>query len=261
MKIDEFLSVPENRAFARTVSLQAAGTLAPTEARMNKRFVEPLLDRVAKDETMSSEAADEAMGLGGGELALMIVVPIVVQVLAQFFQKLGKNNSSVKSRLERESHIAPPIAQVAVVVSSDKGASEWKSRAKLRQVLGENFNDTELRNLCFDLKIDYENLSGENKADIAREIAAYAERHGRICELFDMVKELRSHISWQDDADSTKVTPTVFPGVSAEGVFVFCISLQDAKRLASHTRFTRNQKAFQELARTINIALQEHMVS
>ncbi|MCP4538838.1 MAG: hypothetical protein GY832_17020 [Chloroflexi bacterium] len=248
MKIDEFLSVPENRAFARTVSLQAAGTLAPSEARMNKRFVEPLLDRVAKDQTMSPEAANAAMGLGGGELALIAIVPIVTQVLFQFLQKLGKNNlAAVTSRLKGEPHSALPIAQVAV--SSDKGASEWKSRAKLRQTLAKGFNDTELRDLCFDLNIDDENLFGENAVDIAREIAAYAMRHGRLDELFAIVKELRPHVSWQDDVDPTGGAPTAFPGVPTEGVLVVYMPL------------AQNRKALQELTRAVNIALQEHMVS
>ncbi len=256
--MDEFMAVPANRALVRTISLQATNILAPSETKLNKRFVEPLLDMVAQGETMTTETAELAMGLGGGELALMTIIPIVVQVLFQFLQKLGENNfEAVKSRLKRE----PPIAQIAGVVSLDERASEWIDRVKLRQVLDENFNTTELRDLCFDLNIDYENLAGENEANIAREIVSYAVRHGQICELFVMVKELRSHISWQGGVDSIGVAPIVFPGVPAEGVLVVYLPLQDAKRLASSTRFTRNQKAFQELVRTVNIALQEHSVS
>jgi len=37
--------------------------------------------------------------------------------------------------------------------------ADKSSRAQLRRVLDEYFNETELRNLCFDMGIDYEGLS------------------------------------------------------------------------------------------------------
>ena len=50
----------------------------------------------------------------------------------------------------------------------------------LRQILAERFNEGELRTLCFDLGIDYENLPGQGKADKARELVAYFQRRGDI---------------------------------------------------------------------------------
>jgi tetratricopeptide (TPR) repeat protein len=64
---------------------------------------------------------------------------------------------------------------------------------RLRQTLTGLFDDGELRTLCFDLGIDYQSLPGEGKADKARELVAYCDRHGRIAELEDQVRQLRSN--------------------------------------------------------------------
>ena len=65
---------------------------------------------------------------------------------------------------------------------------------RLRQILTEHFDDGELRTLCFDLRIDYQSLPGEGKADKARELVAYCDRHERIAELEDKVRQLRSNV-------------------------------------------------------------------
>src|SRR5579859_280644 len=69
-------------------------------------------------------------------------------------------------------------------------------RKKLRQILTEYFNEDELRELCFDINIDYENLSAGSKAGKARELVAFAERHGKTQELVEQVRTLRPGASW-----------------------------------------------------------------
>ena len=67
-------------------------------------------------------------------------------------------------------------------------------RIRLRQVLIDYFNDDELRDLCFDLGIDYENLAGAGKAGKARELIAYAQRRGTLEDLARQVKSLRPNV-------------------------------------------------------------------
>jgi len=55
--------------------------------------------------------------------------------------------------------------------------------SELRRILVARFNVNELRNLCQDLAIDYEILPSENKEAIARELAAYCQRHARLSDL------------------------------------------------------------------------------
>jgi hypothetical protein len=50
---------------------------------------------------------------------------------------------------------------------------------QLRDQIDQTFDEEELRGLCFALKIDYDNLCGESKADKIRELLAYCQRHNR----------------------------------------------------------------------------------
>ena len=84
--------------------------------------------------------------------------------------------------------------------------ADRSSRAQLRRVLDEYFNETELRNLCFDMGIDYEGLSSGGKADKARELIAHCERHGRVDELERRCRELRPNAPWADRPQPSAIT-------------------------------------------------------
>lgn len=61
----------------------------------------------------------------------------------------------------------------------------------LRQVLISRFDEEELRDLIFDLAIDYDSLSGAAKKDKARELISFCRRHGCLPELKQAVLERR----------------------------------------------------------------------
>jgi hypothetical protein len=67
--------------------------------------------------------------------------------------------------------------------------------AKLRRTLTTCFNESELRDLCFDLRVDYDDLPGQSKADKARELVAYFNRRGRLAELTKVCGQLRPNAS------------------------------------------------------------------
>jgi len=68
--------------------------------------------------------------------------------------------------------------------------------AKLRKNLVKYFSDSELRDLCFDLGVNYDDLPGLGKGDKARELIAYLERRGRIFELVEACRQRRPNESW-----------------------------------------------------------------
>lgn len=80
----------------------------------------------------------------------------------------------------------------------DAGTHQQVNRALLRRYLTEHFNDSELRNLSFDLAIPYEDLGGHGKADKARELVAYADRHGKIEALLQLSAEERPNVNWSE---------------------------------------------------------------
>lgn len=66
----------------------------------------------------------------------------------------------------------------------------------LRDNLNTYFSVSELRSLCFDLGIDYENLAGDSKNVKVMELVQMMQRHGRLPELVDLVRQQRPHVSW-----------------------------------------------------------------
>lgn len=65
------------------------------------------------------------------------------------------------------------------------------SAPDLRRLINKDFNDSELRDLCHDMKIDYEALPGQGKNDKVRELVIYVERHNRMGELEQNYRRLR----------------------------------------------------------------------
>ncbi len=72
-------------------------------------------------------------------------------------------------------------------------------RTRLRMMIDQCFNKSELQTLCFDLTVDYDILNGENKSDKARELVAYFQRRGAICDLVAKCQELRPNVSWEGE--------------------------------------------------------------
>lgn len=82
------------------------------------------------------------------------------------------------------------------------------NRSKLRQLLDDHLNENELRDLCFDLGIDYENLPPGAKKDKARELILAVENAGRFPELFNWIKLHRPAVNWDEVLGTAVTDPT-----------------------------------------------------
>lgn len=74
----------------------------------------------------------------------------------------------------------------------------------LKAVMDKHFTQEEIRDLCFDLDIDYDNLAGETKAGRVRELILYMARDGRLEALITRVRRIRPNaelpeVSSEDD--------------------------------------------------------------
>jgi hypothetical protein len=72
-----------------------------------------------------------------------------------------------------------------------------RAQQSLFQVLRDYFSLAELRELCFSLEIPYADLPGDTLSDKAREVTAYAQRHGQWAELETAVRRLRPRVQWE----------------------------------------------------------------
>ena len=76
------------------------------------------------------------------------------------------------------------------MTQDDTTTLDW---AQMRQSLVESFDDNELRDLCFDLRIDYESLPGDGKSAKASELVQYCDRHKRLDELHTAIQRAQSN--------------------------------------------------------------------
>lgn len=74
------------------------------------------------------------------------------------------------------------------------------NRFELLKELRANFSDSELRDLCLELGIDYEDLPGASKADKARELILYLERRDQLPQMLAICRRLRPNVNWDDEA-------------------------------------------------------------
>lgn len=66
-----------------------------------------------------------------------------------------------------------------------------------RHLLEESFSLDELKSLCLDMGVEYENIPGEITREAkAREIINYAQRHGFLLRLISKLQELRPKVNW-----------------------------------------------------------------
>jgi hypothetical protein len=70
------------------------------------------------------------------------------------------------------------------------------SLSTLRELLNQQFDTNELRQLCFDLSIEYENLPGETRATKAQALIEHCLRHQLLPELLQRCTQLRPKTSW-----------------------------------------------------------------
>jgi hypothetical protein len=95
--------------------------------------------------------------------------------------------------------LAAKIAPVSARRTEEgKGPLLDYDRGALRENLMKVCNQNELRTLTFELGVDLENLSGDNKEEKVRELIRYCERAGKLRALLIKCRNLNPNISWPE---------------------------------------------------------------
>jgi serine/threonine protein kinase len=122
--------------------------------------------------------------------------PAIEPVLSRALAKLPA------SRYASCSEFVKALEQALQPVASPQrdavGPLSHRQRAELRHKLDCYFSEEELRNLCFDLGIDYEALPAQGKSGKARELIAELERKRRLDALVALCRQLRPDASWAE---------------------------------------------------------------
>lgn len=86
--------------------------------------------------------------------------------------------------------------------------------AKLQNKISTHFNIEELKNLCFELNIEYDNLPATILDGKCRELVKYCSRHNKLIDLIERLKELRVFVEWdifEIDSFESKKAPKLIP--------------------------------------------------
>jgi hypothetical protein len=71
-------------------------------------------------------------------------------------------------------------------------------RTRLREILVDYFSDSDLRDLCFELGVDYANFGPGGRADRARELVIYFDLRRRLHRIVEEGRKLRPDVPWED---------------------------------------------------------------
>ena len=106
----------------------------------------------------------------------------------------GMGKTAVSHQLHQTSQLT------ATLIAQRQSGSDidHANLVKLFQKVDRHFNDSELRDLCFQLDVDYEDFGVIGKRDKARELVTMMDRHGRLSNLTTRAAQLRPKVKWQD---------------------------------------------------------------
>lgn len=79
---------------------------------------------------------------------------------------------------------------------SQKMEADQNTVIRLRRLLTSAFSLAEIRTLCFDLGIDYDDLGGEGKSGKIRELIMHLSRRKRLRDLVELASRERPQINW-----------------------------------------------------------------
>ena len=85
----------------------------------------------------------------------------------------------------------------------------------LRQAINKRFSISDIRTLCFDLGVEYEELGGGPKSDIITALIIYFQHHERLQDLQDYLQRQRSFVAWAELFANLPAAPSEEP--SAKG--------------------------------------------
>lgn len=138
---------------------------------------------------------------GWGLLIALLVFIIITGAVNTPWWVSGREYRELLALLRQ----AQGTAKTSVATSRDAAnilesqSSLFRDRAylaALRQRIGTTLNEDDLQNICFDLGVDYENLSGTTLTGKIRELLESLGKQNRVSELVVLLARDRPMIDW-----------------------------------------------------------------
>lgn len=222
-----------NRTLVEAICDGVIAAVRPKEAITTPYVVGRLLDRAARGEVVRAGSGAD-FGLGGGDLMLYVVVPLVTNLTTAVFRAAGVAGAGGLSELPDPLPTATPedVAQLArqsgirmsrkepmqvaahinqlvrtqleqvIAHARAQPRSGSASRcaphtcADLRQLVSDHFSNEDLRTLCFDLEVPYEDIViDEHSASVRRLIEHFLMRN-ELSRLVEAMRAERPQVDW-----------------------------------------------------------------
>ncbi len=129
-------------------------------------------------------------------LYLLIIISIILWTVTIFFWLKG-NSTYEPINVLVTAIISTLFSILGYFKSSNKNFKSITSNMEIKDLsnaLNDNFDLKELKEICFTLGIDYDNLSGENKSIKVIEIIGYLKRRSELDKLILLIRQLRPNI-------------------------------------------------------------------
>ena len=108
------------------------------------------------------------------------------------------------AELVGETAVVQPLYAGEMLVAYFIGAREstdaiaQEKLVTLKTKIGESFNNDDLKSLCFELNIPYEDLDATTLESRILSLIGFAQRNGRLADLTNYCRRNRDHITWPD---------------------------------------------------------------
>lgn len=120
---------------------------------------------------------------------------------------------------------------------------------ELRQTVTRLFNEDELRTLCFDLGVDYDNVGGETKESKVRELIAYQYRRGQLRRLINTCAQYRADVRWRNLSEQSPNDQAEM--MSFEGLFADVLDKAQEQSNLINTMITMAKKRVSDAEREL----------
>ena len=157
---------------------------------LTKDFYRSLLDHGEVDRALNA-ARNLLLGSPGGDWSIPVLYMRLRDGRLLTKAAASKPAKAVEDKPPDPDSQGPAINQRLYA----PGPLDRESRVRIRKNLIQYFNVTELRTICTDLGIDYENFPG-TKDGLAREMLLHCERHGLVPDLVDALRQARPTVDW-----------------------------------------------------------------
>lgn len=121
------------------------------------------------------------------------------KMLSKFQGMLLKNDNSIADHENRIAELEKRNAEVEPLRPDTGDLAKKHEHQKVLRVIelvSESFNRVEIRELCFDFNIEYDDLPGESRSEKVFELVSYFQRRNTLDVFIEWCQKLRPKVQW-----------------------------------------------------------------